>query len=82
MAIEEPFFGFATFKVAPRPTSQKEKSPLRESNKSPIQRFLSNRVFLPTCRDSTAENTNFVERSSRIDLGNTANMNHSVLAKG
>jgi hypothetical protein len=37
MATEEPFFGFATFKVAPRPTSQKKKSPLQESNKSPIQ---------------------------------------------
>ena len=35
-----------------------------------------------TCRNSTAEDTNFVKRSSRIDLGKTANMNHSVLTKG
>jgi hypothetical protein len=25
MATDEPFFGFATFKVAPRPTGQKKK---------------------------------------------------------
>ena len=35
-----------------------------------------------TSWDSTVENTNFVQRSSRINFGNTTNMYHSVFTEG
>ena len=39
-------------------------------------------ILSQTCRNSTAENTNFVKWSSRVDLGNTTNMNNSLFTEG
>ena len=41
----------------------------------------ADKSHMATCGNATAKNANFVEWSSRVDLGNTTNMNHSVLAK-
>ena len=39
-------------------------------------------LLLLTYWDSTGENTNFIQRSSWINFGNTTNMYHSVFTKG
>ena len=83
MATEEPGFGFATFTVAPNPT----RTWRNQSENCIARRFIQHddmHIYLKqgkTCADSAAENTNFVKRSSRVNLSNTSSMDNSVLAE-
>ena len=81
IATDWPFLGFATFTVAPKPL-------FTITNKFIQHQLMKTRIYqilykdmLKTCGNSAAKNADFVKRSSRIDLSQTAKMNNSVFTK-
>lgn len=81
IATVEPFGGFATLIVAPRPTKGNCDS-ASQLTFYQVRRMQETKKILLTSRNTTAKNANFIKWSCRVDLRNATNMHDSVLAEG
>lgn len=87
MATDEPFLGFATFTVAPKPLNAQNRNLLgKTKTKKPLILFKIVTIKMwevfQTCAYSTTKNTNFFKRGCRVDLGDGTNMTYSIFTEG